>query len=145
MLTTRPVTSADYEFLCATHHEAYRDVTLRQFGVWDAAKQDEFFRASWDLGGLEVIVSDGTPCGYCQVEAGPDHTHVRELVLAPRFQRRGLGTSFLQQLQAHARTTGLPIRLGTLHQNHALRLYQRLGFEERSRTDTHVLMEWAPE
>lgn len=144
LLTTRAATTKDRPFLRATHHDAYRDVTLRQFGVWDVPQQDEYFDASWRLGGLEVILVDGEPCGYCQVEMSIDDFHVRELVLAPKFQQQGIGSEFLRTLQGLARSRAVPIRLGTLHQNRAVALYRRLGFTELSRTETHILMEWSP-
>jgi ribosomal protein S18 acetylase RimI-like enzyme len=86
---------------------------------------------------------DGTPCGYVSIEERDADIHVRELVLAPEFQGRHIGTTILQELIDRARARHVPIRLGTHHQNRAIYLYRRLGFHETGRTDTHVLLEWS--
>jgi len=144
IVTTRAAHENDFEFLRASHHSAYRDVTVRQFGAWDHAQQDEYFKASWDLGGLAVVLTDNVPCGYCQVEVRADDIHLRELVLEPRFQGRGIGTTLLRSLQARAAEQAIPLRLGTLLLNRAVALYERLGFRTTGRTDTLLLMEWMP-
>ena len=38
----------------------------------------------------------------------------------------------------------VPIRLAALRKNRAIDMYRRLGFQEPSRTDTHVPLEWPP-
>jgi ribosomal protein S18 acetylase RimI-like enzyme len=68
--------------------------------------------------------------------------HVRELVIAPEYQGRGIGTALLRDAQARARSRGVPVHLGTFPQNRALALYQRLGFREIERSDRHVVLRW---
>jgi ribosomal protein S18 acetylase RimI-like enzyme len=71
-----------------------------------------------------------------------DCIHLRELVVAPDFQHRGIGTHVLQETMNLARARGVVVRLGALNENRVLRLYSRLGFKESARTETHTLMEW---
>ncbi|MBV8719950.1 MAG: GNAT family N-acetyltransferase [Chloroflexi bacterium] len=110
-------------FARRVHHEAYRDVVERQFGAWDLAAQDAYFRAGWDAAPHEIIELDGVPVGYVCVEDRPGLVHVRELVVLPEFQNRGIGTAILQQVLAYAAGRGLPVQLGTLHANRAAALY----------------------
>jgi len=135
---------SDAEFARLTHHAAYRDVVERQFGAWDEVQQDGFFFAQWDPAATEVILDDGHPSGYCCVERRGDDIHLRELVVHPDRQGRGIGTWLVEELQREAAEVSIPVRLGTFHKNRALQLYRRLGFTEINATDTHVLMEWVP-
>ena len=103
-ITTRPATEADTEFARRVHHAAYRDVVERQFGPWDEAAQDGFFARDWRDSTFAIVLADGTPCGYACVEdrsAGAEaDVHVRELVIAPQYQGRGIGTALLRDAQA---------------------------------------------
>jgi len=143
-LTTRPATASDTAFAREVHHGAYRDVVVAQYGAWDDAAQDRFFENDWRDAKFDIILSDDMPCGYAAVEYRADDVHVRELVIHPKWQGQGIGTVFLTQVMESAGQKGLPVRLGTQHRNRALKLYQRLGFREIGRTETHVLLEWSP-
>lgn len=129
-ITRRPATDADADFARRAHHEAYREVVVRQFGAWDEAAQDEFFRGGWNPAAFDVILCDGEPCGYTRVEDRADGVHVRELVILPRFQNRGVGSRLLREVIERAKARGVPVRLGTHHANRAAELYRRLGFRE---------------
>src|SRR5688500_8878665 len=144
-VTRRPATEADAIFAREAHHGAYREASERQFGPWDEARQDRFFASEWADGKLEIVEVDGVPCGYVRIEERDDDFHVREIVIHPHFQGRGIGTGVLRETQERARAKGVPIVLGTFLTNRAADLYQRLGFQETGRTETHVLMEWRPQ
>lgn len=141
----RPATAADAEFARRVHHAAYRDVVERQFGPWDEAAQDAFFAADWGDAGFEIVLAGGTPCGYICVEDRDADLHVRELVIAPAFQNRGIGATLLRQVQHRARARGVPVHLGTFTRNRARALYERLGFREIGRTETHFTLSWTPD
>jgi GNAT superfamily N-acetyltransferase len=145
-ITTRPATEADAEFARSVHHAAYRDVVERQFGPWDEAAQDGFFARDWRGATFVIVLADGTPCGYACIEdrstAAEADVHVRELVIAPQYQGRGIGSALLRDAQARARSRGVPVHLGTFTQNRALTLYLRLGFREIERSDGHVILRW---
>jgi GNAT superfamily N-acetyltransferase len=138
----RPATEADSDFARDVHHQAYRDVVERQFGAWIEVEQDRFFAGDWDPSKFEIVLCDSQPCGYTCVEDRGHAMHVRELVLLPEFQGRGIGTFFLRDTIERARRLGVPVQLGALHQNRALDLYRRLGFRDIGQTETHTLLEW---
>jgi ribosomal protein S18 acetylase RimI-like enzyme len=142
-LALRSAGAADGEFVRTVHHQAYREVVKRQFGTWDSAFQDRHFAEAWVHGTYWIVLYDRQPCGYLGVDEFADHVYVREIVIAPAFQGRGIGTALLQQLLRRAGEHNLPVRLQMLHANRgAAALYRRLGFEEVGSTSTHLLFEW---
>jgi len=142
-ITKRPAHEDDTDFACFVHHQAYRDVIVRQFGVWEEEAQDEFFKNSWDPPAYEIILCDGIPCGYTRVEVRGSDLHVRELVILPQFQGQGIGSQILRGVIESAKVRHVPICLETQHTNRAAELYHRLGFREFGRTETHILLEWS--
>jgi ribosomal protein S18 acetylase RimI-like enzyme len=141
---TRAATDRDFVFARRVHHAAYRDVVERQFGPWDEAEQDTFFEHDWMLQATEMILADGSACGYWMVEDREADIHIRELVIHPRCQSQGIGRYLLESMQRRAQGRRVPVRLGTYLENRAVVLYERVGFREIGRTDTHILMEWFP-
>lgn len=142
-ITTRPATDADTHFARNVHHGAYREIVIRQFGPWREQEQDQRFLGDWTAGYFDIIMVDGTPCGYAAVEDRADDIHVRELVIHPAHQGKGVGAIFLRSIIARAKERHVPVRLGTFHENHrALAFYKRLGFQETGNTEIHILMEW---
>jgi GNAT superfamily N-acetyltransferase len=143
-LQRRLASPTDAQFGRNVHHQAYRDVVERQFGTWNVAEQDAYFWEGWDAAAHEIVECDGVPVGYVSVEDRPDVIYLRELVLLPEFQNRGIGTALLRQVITHAQERGVPIQLQALHANRAADLYRRVGFHEIGRTATHILFEWLP-
>ena len=141
--TRRPALETDTDFARFVHHQAYREVSERQFGPWDEEEQDEYFNADWSSATYEIVLCDAVPCGYVCIEDREDNIHVHELVLLPEFQGQGIGSSLLRQLMERASRRRVPVRLGTFRANRALNLYRRLGFQEMGRTETQILMEWS--
>jgi ribosomal protein S18 acetylase RimI-like enzyme len=142
-ITRRPALPSDTDFARRVHHTAYREAVERQFGAWDQARQDRFFDGDWAAASFEILLSEGEPCGYLCVEEHADHVLVREIVLTPSFQGRGIGSTLLRETQKQARSRGVPVRLGTFHTNRAVALYRRLGFRETGRSATHTEFEWS--
>jgi ribosomal protein S18 acetylase RimI-like enzyme len=132
------------DFVRNVHHRAYRDVIERQYGSWSQTTQDRFFNHVWSAAAHEIVFCDAVPCGYASVENRNGEIYLRELVIDPDFQGRGIGTHLVRDIQNHAATLEVSVRLQTHVVNRAQNLYSRLGFRETGRTQTHVLMEWNP-
>ena len=142
LLERRPATSSDTEFVRISHHAAYRDVVCRQFGAWDEALQDRFFEEKWIPDQFEIVLCDGNPCGFLSAEDQPDHIYISEIVIAPQFQGRGIGSRLLSEEMQRGREAKSPLRLQVLRENRAIELYRRLGFKECGTTETHIRMVW---
>lgn len=142
MVSQRPATMDDMAFARSVHHRAYRDVIERQYGPWDKATQDRLFDVAWSAAAHEIILCDWVRCGYSSIETRSDYIYLRELVIDPDFQCRGIGTLVIRGVIERALATGVRVRLRTHIVNRAAGLYRRLGFQETGRTESHLLLEW---
>src|SRR5438094_10170208 len=100
----RRATKKDTDFARRTHHDAFRDVVVRQFGRFDEQHQDAFFDAEWDPKTYEIVVVDDEPAGYAQIEDADDAIRVRQIVIAPAYQNRGAGRDVMSDVIERART-----------------------------------------
>jgi GNAT superfamily N-acetyltransferase len=141
LVRLRKVTKSDKEFAKSTHHQSYRDVVVRQFGEWNENCQDKFFQEKWNYNRMQIILCDEVPVGFLIVENQTDCVFLREIVLRPDSQGKGIGTKIIKEEINRAKTAGLPIRLQVLKKNQAIALYERLQFREYGMTETHILME----
>jgi ribosomal protein S18 acetylase RimI-like enzyme len=146
VFSTRKATEADTEFARKTHHKALHDVVVRQFGEgeWDEDEQDNFFAHSWSPETFEIIQSNGEDAGYCGISRHPDYISVDELIIAPEFQGKRIGSRILQEVINEARSKGVVVRLQVLKENKAQDLYRTLGFQDVGTTETHIQMELNP-
>jgi ribosomal protein S18 acetylase RimI-like enzyme len=140
----RPAQENDEVFARKTHHTAYHDVIVRQFGDFDEKMQDDFFDKSWKPKTHEILLSNQQEIGYCSIERFDDHIRVHELVLSTEFQGKGFGSKILTDLINEAKDKNVPIKLQVLKENQAQYLYRKLGFQDTSETDTHIQMEFNP-
>ena len=96
----------------------------------------------WSAAVHKIIFCDAMRCGYLSIENRDAEIEVREFVIDPEFQGRGIGTHILKGVIADAKTRGVPVLLRTHIANRAANLYRKLGFHEYERTNSHFLMEW---
>ena len=143
MYSLRPVIDADYEFL-ARLHEATMKETVSQIWGWDDERQAAYFREHWNTANRRVIVVDGLDAGVLEVERRPDAIWLANIEIAPEYQGRGLGSAIIRDLLTEARARGVPLTLQVNRVNRARALYERLGFVETGRTETHYLMAAEP-
>jgi len=140
----RPSTPNDVDFARIVHHEAYREVIIRQFGTFNVDKQNNFFESdAKDIaaGKFLIILADQIACGYTCLERQDSHYKLRELVISPCYQGQKIGQTVLEKHIAAANSQHLPIQLSVLLENKARNLYSRNGFAVISKNDTHFLMD----
>jgi GNAT superfamily N-acetyltransferase len=140
MLRTRPATKADTSFLRELHHRAYREVVVRQFGVWDDYAQDRWFEKGLSEAEFSVIEHGGIPVGAIGTIEEPDHLWIVEMQILPEWQKKGFGTTILVEQMGRARPLGKKIRLRVLRENRARALYERHGLVLAGETETHYFM-----
>ena len=128
-VTLRPAMDADASFARDAHNAAFHDVVVKQFGSWTKDKQDHYFELSWNSAKMTIIELDGAPCGYARIDDFSMEIRIQQLVVSPQFQRRGVGSYVLKQLQDKAHQHNKLLTLRVLHKNQAIKLYARLGFK----------------
>jgi ribosomal protein S18 acetylase RimI-like enzyme len=141
--TLRPAGDADYDFLYALHEATMRP-TVSQIWGWDDARQGVMFRERFDPAARRIIVLDGEAVGVLVVEERPGEVFLANIEIAPEQQGRGLGAAIITEILRDAHARGLPVTLQVNRVNHARRLYERLGFVEIGRTETHFQMRADP-
>jgi ribosomal protein S18 acetylase RimI-like enzyme len=143
-IALRPATRDDVEFLFAALRDSMRDYVEQTYGSWDDAHQRALFVDTIDLATHQVIEVDGRDIGCIAVEEFVDRIALNRIFLMPGAQRRGVGSTLVQELVGRAHARGLPVVLSVQKVNQAARaLYQRLGFTVVTETSTHYGMEAA--
>jgi len=120
--------SAEIALACRTlmndvYTEGFGDIV--DFDTWWTALQAD---AEYDTNLCLVAVAGNEVIGFCQCWTEP---FIKDIVVAPRHRRRGLGTALLSRaLAAFAARGSAHIELKTDADNlRAHSVYRRLGFE----------------
>lgn len=120
---------ADVKAIHALLQRAYADgfgsVAPDWLDWWEALRADSEFEPALCF----VAKADGEVIGFCLCWTS---SFVKDLVVAPEWQGRGLGAALLATAMVALRTRGAgEVRLKVVTANSgAQRLYERLGFEE---------------
>ncbi|MCZ2108222.1 MAG: GNAT family N-acetyltransferase [Dehalococcoidia bacterium] len=140
-ISLRAVTGDDIAPMYAIHREALRDAVEATWGSWDDAVQEPFFREHWDPAVRQAVLCDGRLAGFIDVSDDGGEVELENIEVAAAFRRQGIGSGLIRGLQGRGRA----VRLQVLKLNPgARRLYDRLGFEPTSETETHIQMRWLP-
>lgn len=102
------------------------------------------YRDHLDPSRQRIVVVDGRDVGVLAVERRPDGFFIDNLQVLPAAQGRGLGGAIVRDVMDEAFGPGLPVSLRVTRVTRARRLYERLGFRETGRTETHLLMTASP-
>jgi len=141
----RPSLECDAEFLYLTAESCFRPIIEVLGRKWSTARMQEKCRHDALSGMTSIIEVEGRTAGYFIVERRPDEFWLDALVLAPDFQRQGIGATIVSGLRREARSLQVPIRLGVLVGNPAQTFWKQHGFEVIGAVDAqHLLMERAP-
>ena len=144
MISLRPASDADAEWLFELHRAAMRTYVERTWG-WDETWQARFFKDHYDLSTVQVIQSGARDVGVVRVSDEPSQIVLEMIELLPEFQGQGIGTGLIRALLSRAKQRRVPVVLRVLKVNsRAKALYQRLGFQSVGETETHDLMRYDP-
>lgn len=153
MITLRPATEADYDFMRLLYHST-RVEEMQRFPLGDVEKTvflDQQFAAQFQHYGLHyptcernIIEKDGRPIGRLWIDEWRDQIRLVDIALIPECRGSGIGSSLLHDVLARGRAAGKPVTIHVEAYNPALRLYQRLGFEKVDTNGVYFLMRWTP-
>lgn len=139
--TLRHASHTDETWLDELRRAAYKELFDATWGGWDEHRHQRHFSASLERGQISIIEIKHEPAGMLQVFEEADAVEIGEIQIHPRFQRRGIGRQILLDIigKAHMLDKCVKLSLG-LKNRQAYRLYRSLGFQELTRTDTHIHM-----
>ncbi len=96
----RQAVFADGEWLWATKTRCLRGYIEQTYGAWDEDIQRGRFDATFIPKEIHIISVDGRDAGFIAARQDPDVIQLFNLMIAPEFQNRGLGTAVLRELLA---------------------------------------------
>jgi GNAT superfamily N-acetyltransferase len=154
MFQLRPITPEDDSFLAGVYASS-RAEELAQTGWSDEEKalfcrrqfdaQAAHYSANYPGAAFQIIERDGQPIGRLYVARWEKEIRIVDITLLPEFRGTGIGTRLLRDLRDEARSAGKSLTIHVERFNPALRLYQRLGFEQIEDKGVYLLMSWSAE
>jgi ribosomal protein S18 acetylase RimI-like enzyme len=138
----RPTVDSEEADLFEIHRSVFRP-HIEQIWGWDERCQRSNFAMELACSTTSTIRIDALIVGYVQLRDEANRIYVQNIALLPDFQRQGIGTRLIKELQAKAAARGVPVELGVFRTNApARRFYERLGFEWTYDTETHTELSW---
>jgi len=104
--------------------------------------QESSFRERWNVSEVRIVTRDGVDVGWLQSRTQDDTLFLVQLFLETAFQGQGIGTETLKRLMGDAARAKVPMTLGVVKSNPALRLYERLGFKTTHEDDRKFYMKY---
>ena len=153
MTRLRPVSDADRDFLVALYGSTreeelarvdWDDELKRAFVEQQFSAQDVHYRSNYPGATLDVVEVDGEAAGRLYVHRGRSDIRIMDIVLAPEFRGRGIGTALLHELIAEADGSGRKLSIHVEYNNPARTLYDRLGFRPVGEHGVYLLLERPP-
>jgi ribosomal protein S18 acetylase RimI-like enzyme len=147
----RAATPEDEQFLRAVYagtraeelaRVPWSDEQKRAFTDMQFAAQDADYRRHYPTAQYSIIEVQGVPVGRLYVDRCEKVIRIIEIALLPEHRRAGIGTKLLRELQDEARTAGKALTIHVEKFNPALRLYQRLGFQQIEDKGVYLFLEW---
>lgn len=92
-----------------------------------------------------IIERKGEPVGRFLVDYWTSEIRIIDISLLPQHCGHGIGSHFFKRLFEEAKSRQCPVTIHVEHNNRAKSLYERLGFQLKTKTnDIYLLMEWKP-
>ena len=152
-VTVRPATDADYDFMRRLYHST-RAEEMRHFPFDDAqaaAFLDQQFAAQYEHYGIHyptcernIVENNRQPIGRLWLDEWRDQIRLVDIALLPEWRGSGVGSMLLRDVLGRGERIGKPVTIHVEAFNPALRLYQRLGFEQVDTNGVYLLMRWTP-
>lgn len=150
-LALRPITPGDVPFLAGVYASTRWD-ELEPTG-WSDEEKAVFCRRQFDAqsahylenypgASLQIIERAGVSIGRLYVARWEREIRIMDIALLPEHRGAGIGAKLLRELQEEAHAAGKSLTIHVERFNPALRLYQRLGFQQIEDKGVYLLMEW---
>lgn len=149
-LSLRDTQPKDEPFL----YRLFSVIKVKELGAeqWPEAQREQLLRMQFNAheqhhqlqmtGSDQLVILDEQAIGRMIVQRDTSAIQLTDITLLPEFRNRGIGMQLIHELQNESRESKRPLRLNLFKTNRVISLYQRLGFEVVTTTDTQYLMEW---
>lgn len=150
----RPIRDEDHDFL----YRLYASTRAEELAAvdWSEEETERFLRFQFDAqhtyyqeqfpeARFDLVLVDGAAAGRLYADSREDEIRLIDIALLPDFRRRGIGGRLMARVLDEARDAGLPVQIHVEQNNPAMRLYDRLGFQQVEDQGVYYLMRWQPE
>ena len=154
-ITFRPITESkeDLEFLYKVYASS-RAEEMTMTG-WNEQQIKEFLRMQFDFqhkqymqnyqnASFDIILYHQQPVGRLYLDRRQDDIRIVDIALLTEFRRQKIGSKIMEALMAEADEKNVTLSLHVEHNNPALGLYHRLGFEKKDDTGVYFFLERPP-
>jgi ribosomal protein S18 acetylase RimI-like enzyme len=154
VLSTRPEAASDKDFLFSLF-ESVKGPDITRMPVNDVMKSHllhmqyrgmaQSYRARYASEAFSIVIINGKPAGRLIMDVTDDRIHIVYIALLPQWRGRGIGSAVMRAVLARACVLRLPCEATVAVDNvQSLQLWAALGFIERARDATDVILEWRP-
>ena len=153
-ITLRPITPDDEPFLCRLYASTREDELAvlpwsesekEVFLTTQFIAQHTYYHQKFCDAEFHIIEHDDEPIGRLYLDRRDDEIRIIDIALLPAYRNRGIGSKYLEAILEEGRGAKLPIRIHVEHNNPALNLYNRLGFQKVTENGVYFLMEKLPD
>jgi ribosomal protein S18 acetylase RimI-like enzyme len=137
-INLRSASLDDYPFALKLYVEAIRPLASA-WREWVDADQEAQFTNLWRPDDTKIITLEGEDIGWVEFRWTGDELFLKQLYIAPKHQRQGIGSQIVWLLNEQARTAK-SMALFVLKNNNAFRFYQRHGFKVIHETHSTLVM-----
>jgi ribosomal protein S18 acetylase RimI-like enzyme len=113
-----------------------------QFLGFQFAAQHDYYQEQFPAARFDLVLVDGEPAGRLYVDRREDEIRLIDIALLPDFRRRGIGGRLMNRVLDEGREAALPVQIHVERNNPAMRLYDRLGFQQVEDQGVYYLMRW---
>ena len=153
-ISIRNISNTDFPFLKKVYRST-REKEMELFN-WSEEQKSNFidfqFNAqhshyinSFKGADFLIIKLNRTDIGRLYIWRTESQMRVIDISLLEKYRAKSIGTKILTGLIKESKKSGKKMNLHVEHNNPALKLYKRLGFEIREDTGTYYFMERIPE
>ena len=137
----RDAESKGRAWLESLRREVYKELFDLTWGGWDEERHKRHFSSFMEDGHIQIIEISGSPVGMIQIFESENEIEIGEIQISPAYQGQGFGSKILTDVISRANNLSKNIALAMgLKNQGALRLYNKLGFQESKRSETHIHM-----
>lgn len=141
----RPARPEEFPFAEAIYINAMRPL-MEMLDAWDEPMRRAAIRRSFKAADSCIIVLEGRDIGWTQVTERDADLNLAQIQILDEFCGRGIGTSFIRDLQRRAANEGRTVSLSAVRTNRAIELYRRLGFAVIDPAASPIIdMVWRPD